>query len=107
AWVLLAAGMLAHFQNDDTDAEQRIRESLDLFRSAGDNDGIMFALAELGVVAEDSGRYDQAAKLYEQVLELHRASGARPPAPYLIVTMYAHLGVACWGLGDRDRAVTI
>jgi len=107
AGVLLAAGMLAHFQDDDIDAERRLNESLALYRSAGDRPGELFALAELGVLAEDSGDYDQAVRLYEQALDLYHVNHVHPPSSNLMVTLRAHVGVALWGQGDRDRAMPI
>ncbi len=107
ARVLLAAGMLAHFQDDDADAERQLNASLDLYRAAGDRAGMLFAQAELGVLAEDSGDYDRAVTLLEQALHLYHAEHVPPPSLNLMVTMQAHIGVARWGQGAHDQAVPI
>ena len=101
ARALLGAGMLAHYTADDTRAVHWLNESLALYRTIADGWGLAFALTILGIVAEDAGDYDGATARFTEGLD-HARSANHPVETGLILF---HLGIAAWGLGDRDRAI--
>src|SRR5690606_19383080 len=74
---------------------------LAMHRELDDRWGTAFSLVMLGVVAEDSGDYGQAAERFAESLDLARA--AQDPVETGL-SLY-HLGVVAWGQGDRERAV--
>jgi non-specific serine/threonine protein kinase len=97
---LLAAGYLAHYQGDARGSPW-LRESLALFRAAGDAYRTAFAQFCLGVAEEDEGDYARArADLAEAVATL-RAVGDRDVVTYGLL----HLGIVAFGEGDLDAAV--
>jgi len=72
ATTLHAAGRVARQRGDITSAEQRLRESLDVFERLGDEVGRARALGGLGVVAYDRGDLDTSAHFHRESLEIHR-----------------------------------
>jgi predicted ATPase/DNA-binding CsgD family transcriptional regulator len=101
ALVRLGAGLLAHFQGDETESAQLVEEAWRLSRSAGFTFGEAAAPLTLGIIAEDRGRYDEAIPCYEEALAACRRIGD----PVNEALARYHLGVAAWGQGDLDEAV--
>jgi non-specific serine/threonine protein kinase len=99
AW--LGAAMMAHWQGDDDRAEPWVRQAIALSRQAGDEYGAVFGMGVLALVAEDSGRFEEAVEPLEKALELAEKGGF-PPTVALIMD---HLGVVAWGQGQLERAI--
>ena len=95
----VGAGTLAHYQDDDGQAVPLLEEGLVGSRAAGEPEVSAFALYMLGVVAEDRGDYDEAARRFEEALALYRTSGQQGEAMAL-----THLGVVAYGRGDLAGA---
>jgi hypothetical protein len=56
-------------------ARALIEESLDIFRSLDETRGMALTLVNLGQVARDEGRYEQAADMFREGLLRHRDMG--------------------------------
>ncbi len=66
------AGQLAYVQTDYEVAVELYRESLALYRSSNDKQGIALSLSGLGNVAEERCEYSHAQELHEKSLALYR-----------------------------------
>jgi predicted ATPase len=75
ARALFAAGVLAHEQGDYVPAEALHRESLEIARRLGDQQGTAVSLNALAVVVRDQGDAALARTLVEESLELWRELG--------------------------------
>jgi tetratricopeptide (TPR) repeat protein len=75
ARALFAAGVLAGEQGDYASADAFIRESLDITRQLGDNQGVAVSLNALAVHARDRGDVEVAHALFEESLLLWRDLG--------------------------------
>src|SRR5262249_2207344 len=84
ARAVLAAGMLASFQNDHDVARRLNEEALELFRQQEDLAGIEVALDRLAIAATMRGDHAAAWDLLEQQLALSRARGGSPVASALV-----------------------
>jgi non-specific serine/threonine protein kinase len=100
AKALHVAGTLACSRGEYARASARQRESLELYRSIGDNRGMALALKELGQVNHYQEEYESAASLYEMSLAKSRAAG------YVAGSADAlnSLGVLARNRGDLDSA---
>jgi predicted ATPase/class 3 adenylate cyclase/DNA-binding CsgD family transcriptional regulator len=100
AKALDCAGFLARYQGDYAAAADLISESLALWRSLGQSQGIADALSNLGYVTLHQGDYAAARALYEESLGLYSALGnAQGRADCL-----SHLGAAAFYQGDYAAA---
>jgi predicted ATPase/class 3 adenylate cyclase len=72
ARALYAAGLLAWWQGDFTQARLIAEEALAIFREIGDKRGVAMSLYGLGVNATTQGDYSTARGLYEESLEVYR-----------------------------------
>lgn len=97
---LLAAGMLAHYLDDDGRAVPWLEASLTMYRDTSDNWSAAFALSLLGIVAEDAGDYERAAEYLVDGIALNRAENDSLSIAHAVY----HLGIVTWGQGDRARA---
>lgn len=100
ARALLAAGILAQFQDKVDEAESYLNEALTLWRREDDNWGIAFSQLVLGVMAEDTGDYDEAYERFQEARDRFRKTAddaSRYSSEY-------HLGVVAFGKGDLDAA---
>ena len=77
---LFAAGVLAGEQGDYASADALIRESLDIARQLGDQQGVAVSLNALAVIARDRGEVADARSLFEESLVLWRELGDRRPS---------------------------
>ncbi|MEZ4733370.1 MAG: tetratricopeptide repeat protein [Caldilineaceae bacterium] len=75
AKALEAAGILASRQGDYGAARQCYEESLTIWRTLADQQGIGAALHRLGSVALDQGDYGSARALFDESLHIKRAIG--------------------------------
>lgn len=97
----MGAAMMAHWQGDDAQAEPWIRHGIELAEGAGDEWAAAFGWGVLGVVAEDSGRYEDAIAPLEHALEV----ADRMAFPATVGLVLDHLGVVAWGRGDQAGAI--
>ena len=103
ARALDCAGFLARYQGDYPAAARLIGESLALWRSLADRQGIADALSNLGYVTLHQGEYATARRLYEESLDLqHELGNAQGRADCL-----SHLGTAAFYQGDAAAAETL
>jgi tetratricopeptide (TPR) repeat protein len=72
AKALTGAGVLANIQGDYERASTLCEDSLALYRSLDDKQGMAIALNILGSVAENRGDYERAVMLSEESLALYR-----------------------------------
>ena len=68
AKVLYAFAFLAQVQGDNTVAENRCLQALELFRSVGDDAGAARALVVLGTAAEEKGDFHGARRYHQESL---------------------------------------
>jgi len=97
---LLGAGVLARMQGDYTRATVACQESLTLYRTLDDVQGIAVALNVLGNVAVNQGDHQRAVALSEESLALQRAVGHKRG----IAVALNNLGVVVLNQGDYARA---
>jgi predicted ATPase/transcriptional regulator with XRE-family HTH domain len=100
ARALLAAGWLAWAQGDHSQAVDRVRHSLIVFRELDQTSGVAEGLYVLGMVAEDRGDYPQATALLTEALGLFRALGATSYVGFILNA----LGIVTYEQGDGERA---
>jgi predicted ATPase/class 3 adenylate cyclase len=75
AKVLNGAGLLAHYQSDQTAAAALLEECLAIQRQWGDRRGIAWSLTNLGLVAYEQGDFASARALHEESLAIMRELG--------------------------------
>jgi predicted ATPase/class 3 adenylate cyclase len=68
-------GRVALVQGDYDRATPALEESARLFRHAGDAEGLVFSLADLGFLATAQGRHDDAQRFAEESLAVANAAG--------------------------------
>jgi predicted ATPase/DNA-binding SARP family transcriptional activator len=103
ATALVAAGVLAFKQADYERAKALLDESLALYRSLEDDEGIARALGELGAVAAGEGDYTRASALYEESRDLYRSLGDTVS----LATVLANLGDIALNRGDAEAAARL
>jgi tetratricopeptide (TPR) repeat protein len=91
------------FTEQHHEAEKVLTDSLALARRSRDPVGEAKALNQLGSVASNTGRLEQARKLHEQALAIARRAGDRP----LTARALHLLGEDLRDLGDLDRATAM
>jgi predicted ATPase len=91
--------VLAAHLGKATKAKEQLDTAIATMRAANDPD-LAFALDRRGVMAYDSGAYDQAKRFFEEALELARATGAGPT----IAAALMHLGSVEFAAGDYAQA---
>lgn len=96
AMALVGLGTLAHAQGDEDASLAWLSEGLEMSREAGDPTVTAFALSVSGNWAEDSGQYDDAARLFT---EANRIFSELDDAVNVAITGY-HLGVVAFGKGN-------
>jgi tetratricopeptide (TPR) repeat protein len=96
----VGAGLLAHFQGDDAQAQMWLESSLAWSSELDDPWLLAFTLLLLGMVDEDHGDYDLAEARFTEALARFRAADDQSNAALTLT----HLGVAAWGQGDVERA---
>jgi predicted ATPase len=103
ARALFAAGVLAAEQGDYVSADALTRESLDIARHLGDNQGAAVSLNALAVNARDRGDVAVARSLFEESLELWRESGD----PRAVARSLSNLASIVKLQGDDARAISL
>jgi predicted ATPase/DNA-binding SARP family transcriptional activator len=103
AKALIAAGDLAHEQDDYATAHALFAEGLALGRELADERNMARALGGLAILALAQGDDARAATLYAESLTLSRKRGEQ----YLIAGTLNGLGVVALNQGDETRAVTL
>ena len=103
ARALTGAGVLALLQCDYEPAEERLEESLALYRELNDGRGEASVLQVLGSVARERGYYERAKAYHEESLALWRVLGDDGE----IARSLNYLGFAAWLQEDFDQAVEL
>lgn len=103
AELALAEGALAWRRNDDPAAGRFYRQGLDLAREAHDPFLEANALGSLGLVATETGHYDEAVEWHIQSLRVARAAKSNISAALTLV----NLGWSYLELGDLDKATPL
>ena len=103
AQVLLAAGVLAFYQDDYARANILLEESLELSRALSERQVIAYALTALGKLTHSRGDYQQATTLYEESLPLLRELGDKR----VMVLVLSEWGLALLALGEYERAIAL
>jgi predicted ATPase len=97
------AGLLALLLCDYERAEERLEQSLALYRELGDGRGVAFALQVLGSVARERGLYAKAEAYHGESLTLWRALGDDGEAARSVNS----LGFAAWLQEEYDLATEL
>lgn len=84
-------------------AERDLEHALAIRRRLGDEAGVARALADLGVVALETGRLEEASNRFERALERETALGHSAG----MAEAAARLAQACRGLGELERAASL
>jgi predicted ATPase/class 3 adenylate cyclase/Tfp pilus assembly protein PilF len=100
AKALLGAGVLVHYQGEQTTAEQLLAESLAAYRALGDRRGSANALTGLGIVAHALGDDAAARPLHEESLAILRELGDR----HGVAVALNNLGQVLTARGDYAAA---
>jgi len=100
AKALNGAGVLARSQGDYDAARAWVKESVDLYREAGDKLGIATSLTNLGLIAYAQGDYSEARTLHADSLALRRELGDKRG----IATSLNNLGLVTLEQGDHIAA---
>lgn len=103
AQALDCAGFLARYQGDYSVAAELIGESLALWRSLANRQGIANALSNLGYVTLQQGEYATACRLYQESLDLYHELGN----PQGRADCLSHLGTAAFYQDDAATARTL
>jgi non-specific serine/threonine protein kinase len=105
AQALVGAGFLANWQGDSAAAVPLLEEARALAGEVGNAALVVFALALLGIAAEDDGRYERAAAFMDEALAvIETQGGAQQFDPSLFGELRTHRGVVAWGQGDVEFA---
>jgi len=75
AKVAFGSATLANTQNDNASTQDLYEESLMVYQTLGNQEGIALSLIGLGNVADDQGDQERARELFEESLAVHRAAG--------------------------------
>jgi non-specific serine/threonine protein kinase len=100
ASALHVAGTLARASGQYDRSNVCHQESLELYRSIGDERGVLLAVKSLGMVSHYLEEYERAASLYRTSLAMSRASGDMPATADALNS----LGVLARNRGDLDGA---
>ncbi|HSV41560.1 MAG TPA: LuxR C-terminal-related transcriptional regulator [Nocardioidaceae bacterium] len=98
-----AAGVHGLFRGAPTDAVERLRVAVDLFRRQGDLDRLVESLIGLALAAGFSGDGDLAKSCHEEVLAITQPRGETWSQAY---SLWAY-GLVAWREGDLDRATSL
>ena len=103
AKALNGAGVLAESQGDWETATRLHQESLEIFRTIGDQQGVAWSLNNLGVVAIDLGDFDRAQTLLEENLAVSEKANDKAG----IATALTDLGLIAHHNHDYDQATAL
>jgi non-specific serine/threonine protein kinase len=103
AKALTGHGLILHWRGDNDRADAMLGESLELWESIDDLQGIAYVHFVRGMIAKNLDQEEVASAAFEQALELHRQVGARPWAAFTQV----HLGCIAFGEDDLERAESL
>jgi DNA-binding CsgD family transcriptional regulator/tetratricopeptide (TPR) repeat protein len=100
AKLLRVAGIITGHQGDATRAAYLLEESLDIWRTLGEKQGIASVLLSLGVGALMLGDYERALLSYEECLPLLREAGDKQGTALVL----SSLGLTLFYQGNHERA---
>lgn len=84
---LTILGVLRRLQGDYPEAIKQSKQSLKLFESASDKGGYQFNLGNMGHSLLMNEKYDEAAKVLEQCVQLNQQIGTTMSLPYALVNL--------------------
>lgn len=87
-------------QGDYGAAEPALLEALELFRALGSKRDAVFALSELGLIAQHRGDFDEAERVTTEALDDARAAGDDRAVSGALNA----LGTIAWSRGDYERS---
>jgi predicted ATPase/DNA-binding SARP family transcriptional activator/DNA-binding CsgD family transcriptional regulator len=96
-------GDIAGRRGDYVRAKRLHKESLKLYREAGDRRGVAFCIRNLGNVYASRGDHKQAKRLYQEGLALARELGGADPLGGFLI----NLGYESLLEGDYERAIVL
>ncbi len=97
---LRAAGLLAQYQGDYSQARLLYSEGISICRSVGEKLGMASLLSSLGTLARTEGKHSEARSLAEESLAMYRESGDKRG----IASSLNYLGSVAFTQGDYARA---
>jgi predicted ATPase/DNA-binding SARP family transcriptional activator len=100
AAALANSGLLAWNQSDFATANDRLTESLQLYRQQGDQDGVCYVLRYLGYVAMNQGQFEMAQADFEDILSSARQRNNLE----LMVVALGNLGQVAMEQNDLEQA---
>jgi len=100
AKLLRVAGIITGHQGDSMRATRLLEQSLNIWRTLGDKQGIASVLLSLGVGALMLGNYEQATLSYEESLPLLREAGEKQGTALVL----SSLGLTHFYQGNHERA---
>ncbi len=103
AKALYGAGLMAGWLGDYGHAVALLEESVQLYRAAGDSNGIAGALNQLGAVAFWTGEFDRSEALRRESLEVAREAGDEAS----VAIALNNLGLLASRRGDAERAAAL
>src|SRR5262249_17862827 len=103
AKVVVGLATLANMQYDNANAQDLYEESLLMYQTLGDREGVAISLTGLGNVADDQGDQERATALFEESLALFRAAGNKRSMDRVL----NNLGNIAINQADYDRAARL
>jgi len=100
ARLLRVAGIITGHQGNSSRATHLLEESLNIWRTLGEKQGIASVLLSLGVGALMHGDYERAILYYEECLPLVRETGDKQGAALVL----SSLGLTLFYQGNQKRA---
>src|SRR2546421_4465020 len=103
AKALYAAGYLAWQQNDLSEANLLLRESVALYRVLEDDRGLARSLGMLGALIQGQSNLAEGGSFVEESLALHRKLGSN----WELANLLQHLSYIAWWRGDLRRVAAL
>jgi predicted ATPase/transcriptional regulator with XRE-family HTH domain len=103
AKALYAAGYLAWDQNELSEANFLLRESVALYRELGDERGLARSLGSLGVLMQHQGNLVEGRTLVEESLTLHSRQGSN----WELANLLQNMSYVAWWQGDLARVAAL
>lgn len=100
ARLLRVAGIITSHQGNSSRATQLFEESLNIWRTLGEKQGIASVLLSLGVEALKHGDYERAMLCYEECLPLVRETGEKQGTALVL----SSLGLTLFYQGNQQQA---
>lgn len=100
ATLLFVAATLGQAVSDFEGVREMNDESMEIYRSLGDEVGFYYAMGTAGLIALGLGRHEEGLSMMEESGERRLEMGDKWPA----AAMFGFSATVALGMGDRDRA---